>query len=154
MAWVTLYLLLGPLSAFSPSLDSPLLVGLPYINKNLLPAHDILSSVAIWVYAAASAAGFASFGLYFDEEAGAATAMDSLVLASFRDRNKSELPRCGFGVIGLIMLPLERSLLGGLFSLFGRLLLCASCSCSLRCSGFQVGWSCIDPFENTLANLT
>ena len=98
--------------------------------------------------------GFAFLGLYFGEEAGAATDMDSLVLASFRDCKKSEFPRCGFGVIGSIMLPLERSLLGRSFSLFGRLLLCASCSCSLRCSDFQVGWSFIDPFENTLANLT
>ena len=50
-----------------------LLVGFPYIGKSLLPAHDILSSVATWSYAVASAAGFAFFGLNFGEEAGAAT---------------------------------------------------------------------------------
>ena len=50
-----------------------LLIGLPYISKKLLPAHDILSSVATWAYAVGSAAGFAFFGLNFGEEAGAAT---------------------------------------------------------------------------------
>ena len=50
-----------------------LLIGLPYISKSLLPAHDILSSVATWSYAVASAGGFAFFGLNFGEEAGAAT---------------------------------------------------------------------------------
>ena len=50
-----------------------LLIGLPYVSKSLLPAHDILSNVATWSYAVASAAGFAFFGLNFGEEAGAAT---------------------------------------------------------------------------------
>ena len=50
-----------------------LLIGLPYVSKSLLPAHDILSSIATWAYAVASAAGFAFFGLNFGEEAGAAT---------------------------------------------------------------------------------
>jgi len=50
-----------------------LLIGLPYIHSSLTPAHDILSSVASWSYATASAAGFAFFGLNFGEEAGAAT---------------------------------------------------------------------------------
>jgi alpha-1,3-glucan synthase len=49
------------------------LIGLPYISKTFLPAHDILSSAATWAYAVASAAGFAFFGLNFGEEAGAAT---------------------------------------------------------------------------------
>ena len=50
-----------------------LLIGLPYISKSLLPAHDIISSIATWSYAVASAGGFAFFGLNFGEEAGAAT---------------------------------------------------------------------------------
>lgn len=50
-----------------------LLIGLPYISASLLPAHDILSTVATCSYAVASAAGFAFFGLNFGEEAGAAT---------------------------------------------------------------------------------
>lgn len=50
-----------------------LLIGLPYISKKLVPAHDILSDVATYAYAIASAAGFAFFGLNFGEEAGAAT---------------------------------------------------------------------------------
>lgn len=50
-----------------------LLIGLPFVNKSLLPAHDILSNVATGAYAVASAAGFAFFGLNFGEEAGAAT---------------------------------------------------------------------------------
>lgn len=47
-------------------------VGLPYISKALLPAHDALFSVAIWTYAVASAAAFSFFGLNFGEEAGVA----------------------------------------------------------------------------------
>jgi len=50
-----------------------LLIGLPYVTSNLKPAHDLISSVATWSYAAASAAGFVFFGLNFGEEAGAAT---------------------------------------------------------------------------------
>ena len=50
-----------------------LLIGLPSITKSLLPAHDIISSVATAAYAVASAGGFAFFGLNFGEEAGAAT---------------------------------------------------------------------------------
>ena len=50
-----------------------LLIGLPYVSKSLLPAHDALSSVATWAYGVASAGGFAFFGLNFGEEAGAAT---------------------------------------------------------------------------------
>jgi len=50
-----------------------LLIGLPFVSKSLLPAHNILSSVATGSYAVASAAGFAFFGLNFGEEAGAAT---------------------------------------------------------------------------------
>ena len=50
-----------------------LLIGLPFISKRLLPAHDILSNIATGAYAIASAGGFAFFGLNFGEEAGAAT---------------------------------------------------------------------------------
>ena len=50
-----------------------LLIGLPYVSTSLLPAHDIISSVATWSYGVASAGGFAFFGLNFGEEAGAAT---------------------------------------------------------------------------------
>ncbi|KAF5383371.1 hypothetical protein D9757_008431 [Collybiopsis confluens] len=49
------------------------LIGLPSITGSLHPLHTILSSVATWCYAAASAAGFSFFALNFGEEAGAAT---------------------------------------------------------------------------------
>ena len=49
------------------------LIGLPSVHPALHGAHDPLSSAATWCYAAASAAGFAFFGLNFGEEAGAAT---------------------------------------------------------------------------------
>ena len=44
----------------------------PFLFKSLLPAHDIISSVATAAYAVASSSGFA-FGLNFGEDAGAAT---------------------------------------------------------------------------------
>ena len=47
-------------------------IGLLYISRALLSAHDILS-VATWTYAVASSAGFAFFGLSFGEETGAGT---------------------------------------------------------------------------------
>ena len=50
-----------------------LLIGLPYVSTSLLPAHDILSTIATCAYGIASAGGFAFFGLNFGEEAGAAT---------------------------------------------------------------------------------
>ena len=50
-----------------------LLVGLPFVTKSLLPARDILTSIATWAYTVASAGSFAFFGLNFGEEAGAAT---------------------------------------------------------------------------------
>lgn len=49
------------------------LIGLPTIHEALHPAHKVLSNVATWCYAVASAAGFLFFGLNFGEEAGAAT---------------------------------------------------------------------------------
>ncbi|KAH9981170.1 modular protein with glycoside hydrolase family 13 and glycosyltransferase family 5 domains [Lactifluus volemus] len=49
------------------------LIGLPSLTRVLHPAHKILSSVATWCYAVASAAAFLFFGLNFGEEAGAAT---------------------------------------------------------------------------------
>ncbi|KIK57781.1 glycosyltransferase family 5 protein [Collybiopsis luxurians FD-317 M1] len=50
-----------------------LLIGLPSISSSIHPAHHVLSNVATWCYAVASAAGFLFFGLNFGEEAGAAT---------------------------------------------------------------------------------
>jgi alpha-1,3-glucan synthase len=50
-----------------------LLVGLPFISTALIPAHNIITTVATCAYAVASAGGFAFFGLNFGEEAGAAT---------------------------------------------------------------------------------
>ena len=50
-----------------------LLIRLPNISASLTPAHDIITSVATYSYAIASAGGFAFFGLNFGEEAGAAT---------------------------------------------------------------------------------
>ncbi|KAF5390171.1 hypothetical protein D9757_002866 [Collybiopsis confluens] len=49
------------------------LIGLPSVSSSLNGAHKILSSIATWSYAVASAAGFLFFGLNFGEEAGAAT---------------------------------------------------------------------------------
>ena len=45
------------------------LIGLPSLTASLHPAHTILSSVATWCYAVASAAAFLFFGLNFGEEA-------------------------------------------------------------------------------------
>jgi alpha-1,3-glucan synthase len=44
-------------------------IGLPSLTESLHPAHTILSSVATWCYAVASAAAFLFFGLNFGEEA-------------------------------------------------------------------------------------
>ncbi|KAF8274895.1 modular protein with glycoside hydrolase family 13 and glycosyltransferase family 5 domains [Lactarius quietus] len=49
------------------------LIGLPAVTAALHPAHKVISSVATWCYAVASAAAFIFFGLNFGEEAGAAT---------------------------------------------------------------------------------
>jgi alpha-1,3-glucan synthase len=45
------------------------LIGLPSLTASLHLAHKILSSVATWCYAVASAAAFLFFGLNFGEEA-------------------------------------------------------------------------------------
>ncbi|KAE9409703.1 modular protein with glycoside hydrolase family 13 and glycosyltransferase family 5 domains [Gymnopus androsaceus JB14] len=49
------------------------LIGLPSVASTIHPAHHVLSNVATWCYAIASAASFLFFGLNFGEEAGAAT---------------------------------------------------------------------------------
>ncbi|KIJ57158.1 glycosyltransferase family 5 protein [Sphaerobolus stellatus SS14] len=49
------------------------LVGLPSVSTSLAPAQNILTNLATWSYAVASAAAFLYFGLNFGEEAGAAT---------------------------------------------------------------------------------
>ncbi|KIL69786.1 glycosyltransferase family 5 protein [Amanita muscaria Koide BX008] len=48
-------------------------IGLPSLSPALVPTHKVLSNVATWSYAIASAAAFLFFGLNFGEEAGAAT---------------------------------------------------------------------------------
>jgi alpha-1,3-glucan synthase len=45
------------------------LIGLPSLTQSLHSTHKILSSVATWCYAVASAAAFLFFGLNFGEEA-------------------------------------------------------------------------------------
>jgi alpha-1,3-glucan synthase len=45
------------------------LIGLPSLTQSFYPAHKILSSMATWCYAVASAAAFLFFGLNFGEEA-------------------------------------------------------------------------------------
>jgi len=45
------------------------LIGLPSLTQSLHPTHKILSSLATWCYAVASAAAFLFFGLNFGEEA-------------------------------------------------------------------------------------
>ncbi|KAF8580884.1 glycosyltransferase family 5 protein [Ramaria rubella] len=49
------------------------LIGLPSISSVFKPGHEIITNVATWCYAVASAAAFLYFGLNFGEEAGAAT---------------------------------------------------------------------------------
>ncbi|KAF8334274.1 modular protein with glycoside hydrolase family 13 and glycosyltransferase family 5 domains [Cantharellus anzutake] len=49
------------------------LIGLPSISSAFEGVHKLLSGVATWSYAVASAAAFTFFGLNFGEEAGAAT---------------------------------------------------------------------------------
>ncbi|THH17817.1 hypothetical protein EW146_g3074 [Bondarzewia mesenterica] len=49
------------------------LIGLPSLTQALHPAHKVISNIATWCYAVASAAAFLFFGLNFGEEAGAAT---------------------------------------------------------------------------------
>jgi alpha-1,3-glucan synthase len=44
-------------------------IGLPSLTQSLHPAHTILSNLATWCYAIASAAAFLFFGLNFGEEA-------------------------------------------------------------------------------------
>ena len=45
------------------------LIALPSLSNTIHPAHRILSSIATWSYAVASAAAFLFFGLNFGEEA-------------------------------------------------------------------------------------
>ncbi|KAG6879976.1 hypothetical protein C0992_008569 [Termitomyces sp. T32_za158] len=49
------------------------LIALPSLSSTLHPVHRVMSSIATWSYAVASAAAFLFFGLNFGEEAGAAT---------------------------------------------------------------------------------
>ncbi|KAG2142801.1 uncharacterized protein EDB93DRAFT_1157751 [Suillus bovinus] len=49
------------------------LIGVPSLSSKLQGTHTILSDIATWSYAVASAAAFIFFGLNFGEEAGAAT---------------------------------------------------------------------------------
>jgi alpha-1,3-glucan synthase len=46
-----------------------LLIGVPSVHPSLAPVHWVLSNVATWCYAVASAAGFLFFSLNFGEEA-------------------------------------------------------------------------------------
>lgn len=49
------------------------LIGVPALSSKLHGTNTILADVATWLYAVASAAAFAFFGLNFGEEAGAST---------------------------------------------------------------------------------
>lgn len=49
------------------------MIGLPSLHGALTPPQKIITTVATWLYAIASAAGFLFFGCNFGEEAGAAT---------------------------------------------------------------------------------
>ncbi|KAH7889233.1 glycoside hydrolase family 13/glycosyltransferase family 5 protein [Phlebopus sp. FC_14] len=49
------------------------LIGVPSLSSKLQGTHTIISDIATWLYAVASAAAFIFFGLNFGEEAGAAT---------------------------------------------------------------------------------
>jgi alpha-1,3-glucan synthase len=46
-----------------------LLIGMPSVARSLVGSHRILTNVATWSYAVASAASFLFFGLNFGEEA-------------------------------------------------------------------------------------
>ena len=50
-----------------------LLIGFPSLRGPFKPPRQIITKVATWCYATASAAGFLFFGLNFGEEAGSAT---------------------------------------------------------------------------------
>jgi alpha-1,3-glucan synthase len=50
-----------------------LLIGFPSLHGPFIGPRLIITRVATWAYAIASAAGFLQFGLNFGEEAGAAT---------------------------------------------------------------------------------
>ncbi|KZT42041.1 glycoside hydrolase family 13/glycosyltransferase family 5 protein [Sistotremastrum suecicum HHB10207 ss-3] len=54
------------------------LIGLPSVTEALAHVHDLLTNLATWSYAVASAAAFIYFGLNFGEEAGAATEVWSM----------------------------------------------------------------------------
>jgi alpha-1,3-glucan synthase len=46
-----------------------LLIGVPSVHPSVASTHSVLSNVATWCYAVASAAGFLFFSLNFGEEA-------------------------------------------------------------------------------------
>ncbi|KAF8306355.1 glycoside hydrolase family 13 and glycosyltransferase family 5 protein [Clavulina sp. PMI_390] len=49
------------------------IIGLPSVSSVFIPQHSLITGLATWFYAVASAAAFTFFGLNFGEEAGAAT---------------------------------------------------------------------------------
>ena len=61
------------------------LIGLPSISNIFKPSHQIITNVATWCYAVASAAAFLYFGLNFGEEAVCANRVyeDVLILTVF-----------------------------------------------------------------------
>ena len=154
---------LGPPAEFSPSFFFAvafLLVGLPYISKAFLPAHDIFSLVETCTYAVASGAGFAFFGLSFGEEAGATTevwilracivqGLQQIWVAAlwFRGDNVSGRPARPW--------PLERSLLVG-WIVFVVLASCGFVPLVHVPPIVRASWSvaCLRTFENSLAKLT
>lgn len=56
------------------------LIGLPSVSSVFKPAHEMISAVATWCYAVASAAAFLYFGLNFGEEAVCVDYINGVVL--------------------------------------------------------------------------
>ncbi len=65
--------LLQPLAERNSFCVAFLLIGFPSIGSVFIGPRMIITRIATWSYAVASAAGFLQFGLNFGEEAGAAT---------------------------------------------------------------------------------
>ena len=76
------------------------LVGLPSLTTALHPAHKILSSIATWAYAVASAAAFLFFGLNFGEEA---VCFIPFVPSKQKLTPHDRAPRQKFGCCGLVL---------------------------------------------------
>ncbi|KAG1787255.1 uncharacterized protein HD556DRAFT_1521457 [Suillus plorans] len=70
LCWTSVYVLSAPWLFYGIAF---FLIGIPSLSPKLRETHTILSDIATWSYAVASAAAFIFFGLNFGEEAAATT---------------------------------------------------------------------------------